>query len=235
MRARHGVVHRDVIFVLHGLHADGVRRVRRFRFQLWQGEAAATDHRRAHGADRVAADRADVKAAPEQVGGAVAVLHVRAGQQFQHGEAQRPGQGFQQAYVGEAVARLPFADGLAADKELLCQFLLGQAPGLPHPADYSAGDISVHKNRLRFRHKYPTDRDKTQATLRGVPVFAHGCKRDVDKVPTRSYNGPVVFCCADPRFTGAGEVKGCRRPIQGVPQRRMHKRVGFWLSGGPKK
>ena len=78
----------------------GVGSVGRFRFQRGQGDAAAADARRAGGVQDVAADRADVQAAAQQVGGTVCVGDDLAGEQLRQRDAQRGGQRLQQGDVG---------------------------------------------------------------------------------------------------------------------------------------
>lgn len=69
----HGVSDGNVVFVFDVLDCGGVGVVGRFRFQRWQGDAAAGNHGGAHGLKNIAADGADVELAFEHVGGAVGV------------------------------------------------------------------------------------------------------------------------------------------------------------------
>ena len=111
----------------------------------------AADARCAGGVQDVAADRADVQAAAQQVGGTVRVGDDLAGEQLRQRDAQRGGQRLQQGDVGQAAARLPLGDGLVADAELVGQLGLGQAAALPQGFDGGPGNIVIHGWSRSFR------------------------------------------------------------------------------------
>ena len=85
----------------------GVGVVGCFCLQRGQSDAAAADARRAGSGQDVAADRTDVEAAAQQVGGTVRVGDDLAGEQLRQRDVQRGGQRLQQGDVGQAAARLP--------------------------------------------------------------------------------------------------------------------------------
>ena len=59
----HGMVYRDIVFVLHSFHGHAVSVVRRFRFECGQCDAAAAYHRFAGAGYDIAAKRADIQLA----------------------------------------------------------------------------------------------------------------------------------------------------------------------------
>ena len=82
----------------------GVGVVGCFCLQRGQSDAAAADARRAGSGQDVAADRTDVEAAAQQVGGTVRVGDDLAGEELRQRDVQRGGQRLQQGDVGQAAA-----------------------------------------------------------------------------------------------------------------------------------
>ena len=140
----HGVANGDEMLVLHMFDGDGVVIVGFLGLQRRQYQAAAADYRAADGVEDVAADGADEKTAPEEIGRDVAVGDGFAVHQLNDADAQGPGQGLQQGDVRQSPGGFPLGDGLAADAQLFRQLRLGHAPRLPELPDGGAGHIGVH-------------------------------------------------------------------------------------------
>ena len=144
MGFRHGVGEGDVVLVLHLLHGQMVVLVGGLRLQRGQGHPTAADHHFSHGVDDVAADGADVKLGPQQVGREVAVADGVPRHQLQHRDPQGGGQGGEQGDVRQALARLPLGDGFVAHIDLCRQLGLGELSGLSQLLDGASGYIGVH-------------------------------------------------------------------------------------------
>ena len=94
-------------FVLDRFHGDGVGVILWLSLLHRQGDAAAGEAPLAYGCNHIAAHRADIKAHTAQVGRAVLVRLQVAGHQLGQRYAQCAGQLFQQADIGQALARFP--------------------------------------------------------------------------------------------------------------------------------
>ena len=99
----HGVIHRDVVLVLQGLHMDPVLLILRFRIHRRQRDPAAGDQRLPSGSDHISAHRTHVELAPHHVEGPVPILHILARQQFDHRDVQCLRQRLQQTDIREAL------------------------------------------------------------------------------------------------------------------------------------
>ena len=102
---RMGQGNKQLIF--HVFHLGKVCRLRLLRFQRGQGNAAAGDHGFSGGPQHIAADRADIKPGPQNVGTPVLIVDGLAGEQLRHGDAKAFRKGFQQTDVRKPPARFP--------------------------------------------------------------------------------------------------------------------------------
>lgn len=103
----HRVVDCNVQLVIDFGADCGVVGVRRFGVEGRQGDPAARDHGRAGGVKHVAANRADVEVGAQQIGRAVGVDNLLAGEQLRHRDAEHLSQRLNERNIGEALARFP--------------------------------------------------------------------------------------------------------------------------------
>ena len=95
----HGMGQGDKQLIFHGFHLGKVRLLRLLRLQCRQGNAAAGNHGFSGGPQHIAADRADIKPGPQNIGALVLVADGLPGEQFGYGEAKTFRQGLQKADV----------------------------------------------------------------------------------------------------------------------------------------
>lgn len=143
----HGVVDGDEKLIFHPLERQlmvfvGVVRLR--DVQRRQGDAAAAHDSLPGGVEHIAAERADVELAPQQVGCPVPVDDGFSLHQLQHADPQSRSQRFQQGDIGQALGGLPLGNGLGADRKCSGKLCLGQALGFPQLPDGAACDVCVH-------------------------------------------------------------------------------------------
>lgn len=105
---------------------------------------AAAHHSLSGGVEHIAAERADVEFAPQQVGCPVPVDDGLSLHQFQHADPQSRSQRFQQGDIGQTLGGFPLGNGLGADRERSGKLCLGQALGFPQLPDGAACDVCVH-------------------------------------------------------------------------------------------
>lgn len=91
----HGMLQRDIKFILHQLAVQSVRIIRLFRLQRRQLNAAAGKMRRPRSMDHIAAHRANIQHGAQQISRPVGVDHLFTGEQLRYGNLQRPGQWLQ--------------------------------------------------------------------------------------------------------------------------------------------
>ena len=143
----HGVVQGDEELVLHPLHGQLMMLVGILGFgdvQRRQGDAATAHHGLPGGVEHIAAERADVELAPQQVGCPIPVDDGFSLHQLQHADPQSCSQRFQQGDIRQTLGGLPLGNGLGADREHSGKLCLGQALGFPQLPDGAACDVCVH-------------------------------------------------------------------------------------------
>ena len=111
MRLGHGMVDGDKMLIFHGFHCDAVVLIRRFRFQRRQSDTAAADQCISGAVKDVAAEGANIKLTPQQIGGDVLIDDGLPVHQLDDGNAQSFRQRLQQRNIRQALSasQKPFA------------------------------------------------------------------------------------------------------------------------------
>ena len=140
----HGVLHAHVVLPVHGCDLNGVRLVRHLRRERRQGDSAAVESASTSGGDHISAHRTHIPLGFQHVCRAVPVDDLRTGEQLRQRNPQCLCQRFQQGDVRQSLAGLPLGNGLVADKNTLCQLLLGHAAPFPQHLNGLSCDIWIH-------------------------------------------------------------------------------------------